>query len=542
MEAVVVLCRDNRDKHEPDACGGREGEDSGVDVLFASAYSLRCDEKQARIGRPYPPLGTLFAAALARSLGYAVRVFDGMLAPSADAFRRELDAHPARLVVIYEDNFNWQSKMCLTRIRERAAEMIRFARPRVDALVCNGSDMSDQPAYYLNAGADAVLLGEGEGTLIELLPILLGANSAGMDSVAGLALPDKDGGFRRTAPRPKLVDLDALPLPAWDLIDLDRYRTYWRQRHGFFSLNLATTRGCPYRCNWCAKPIFGRQYSVRSPENVVEEMKWLETLARPDHYWVADDIFGLVPGWIERFGELAQAAGLHVPLTVQCRPDLMTDATVNGLRKAGCTRVWLGAESGSQSILDAMEKGTTIDQIRQARTRLRKAGIECAFFLQFGYPGETHREIEMTLDMVRDLMPDDIGISISYPLPGTSFHNRIRAQLGDKRNWVDSGDLDMLFAGEYAPEFYRVLHRRVHAEFVTRKALARLGAVGRRPWRLRPGDVRCLARTVRHGWAWWRLRRRCDQLRKIGPAPPNHTPRLPEEAFQTGSNLGSSSV
>ncbi len=482
------------------------------EVLLASTWYLCYDEKQARIGRPYPPLGTLQAAAVVRRLGYSVRVFDSMLATGVEQFGSALAESKAKVIVLYDDNFNWLSKMCLTRMREAAMEMIRIAQGRGRIVLCSGSDMSDHRGRYLTAGADAILLGEGEGTLAELIPKVARGTDSSIDSVAGLALPNGANGYHLTAERDKLVDLDALPLPAWDLVDLDRYRAYWRKRHGYFSLNLVTTRGCPYRCNWCAKPIYGRGYSSRSPENVVEEMRWLNRLARPDHYWMADDVFGLKPGWVERFGVLVEAEGVGVPFTVQCRPDLMSASFVDGLRRAGCTKVWLGAESGSQKILDAMDKGTTLKQIRRARWLLGDAGVECAFFLQFGYPGETMREIEMTLDMLRELMPDDIGISVSYPLPGTPFFERVKAELGDKQNWLDSGDIDMLFAGEYAPEFYHVLHPRVHAEFVTRKAIRKLKGAWTRPWRLRPGHGRCLARALKHGWAWRRLQRRLERL------------------------------
>ncbi len=484
-----------------------------TDVLLASAFYLGFDPKQERIGRPYPPLGTLFAAAVLQREGFDVGVFDAMLAPGVAAFAERLEQDNPRVVVLYEDSFNWLTKMCLSRMRRAAAEMIRAARDRGCTVACNGSDATDRPEHYLDAGSQAVLLGEGESTLVELLP-LMQRQEADLSSVCGLALSNGAGRTRRTAPRERLLDLDILPPPAWELVDLESYRRFWKSRHGYFSLNLATTRGCPYRCNWCAKPIFGRRYSSRSPESVVQEMERLRDLVAPDHYWFADDIFGLKPGWVERFGALVQRGNLRTPFTVQCRPDLIVPSFVDGLRAAGCTTAWLGAESGSQTILDAMDKGTTLEQIRSARRRLRDAGIECAFFLQFGYPGETMREIEMTMDMVRSLMPDDIGISVSYPLPGTPFYERVRSELGDKRNWVDSGDLDMLFAGEFAPAFYRVLLRRVHAEFRTRKAWRALGRHGSRPWRLRPRHIRLALRAARHGRQWLTLRSRLKRLQR----------------------------
>jgi radical SAM superfamily enzyme YgiQ (UPF0313 family) len=203
---------------------------------------------------------------------------------------------------------------------------------------------------------------------------------------------------------------------------------------------------------------------------VVAELKWLKETYHPDHIWFADDIFGLKPGWIEKFGQLAQAHHAVLPFKCLSRADLITPSVVEGLQKAGCQTVWLGAESGAQKILDAMDKGTTVPQIYEARRLLGAAGIKVAFFLQFGYPGETRADVEATLKLVRETLPDDIGISVSYPLPGTKFFERVKAQLGEKQNWTDSADLALLYRGPYPPDFYRVLHRVTHAEFRLRTA------------------------------------------------------------------------
>jgi anaerobic magnesium-protoporphyrin IX monomethyl ester cyclase len=235
-------------------------------------------------------------------------------------------------------------------------------------------------------------------------------------------------------------------------------------------MNMVSTRGCPYRCNWCAKPIYGRRYNSRSPENVAAELKWLKDTYRPDHIWFADDIFGLKPGWIEQFSQLVTRQNAVTPFKCLQRVDLITPEVAQALRRAGCQTVWVGAESGSQKILDAMDKDTQVEDIYRAADLLHRVGIQVCFFLQFGYPGEGWAEIEQTLKMVRECQPDDIGISVSYPLPGTKFYENVKLQLGDKTNWLDSDDLDMLYQGPFVTDFYRVLHHRVHHEFRARKA------------------------------------------------------------------------
>ena len=264
--------------------------------------------------------------------------------------------------------------------------------------------------------------------------------------------------------------LDEVPFAARDLVDVDRYRRSIKEHHGRFSLNLVTTRGCPYHCNWCSKPIWGQRYNARSAENVVEEMVQVRDAYGIDHIWFADDIFGLKPGWIQRFAELVEEHDVRLPFKCLSRPDLLVRKdTAEALGAAGAEEVWIGAESGSQKILDAMEKGTTVEQIVEAADRVHAAGYKVAFFVQFGYPGETMEDIEATLDLIRRARPDDIGISVAYPLPGTPFYDRVSEELGSSTHWVDSSDLAMLFDGPFPTEFYRALHERVHAEYRLRE-------------------------------------------------------------------------
>jgi radical SAM superfamily enzyme YgiQ (UPF0313 family) len=449
-----------------------------VDVLVGQAYYLRFDPKLQAAEQPYAPLGALYAAAWLRERGCSVALFDAMLAESEADWTRALAAARPRVAVIYEDNFNYLTKMCLARMRAAALVMIRAARDLAIPVIVAGSDATDHPEIYLGAGATAVIAGEGEITLGEAVDVLLGSTNVELDLIDGLCLPGGGGALVRTRPREVIRDLEIVPRPAWDLVDVERYRRIWRRRHGYFSMNVSTTRGCPYHCNWCAKPIYGQRYTARTPEAVAGEIAWLKQSYRPDHLWIADDIFGLKPGWIERFQSELARLDAAVPFKCLMRADNVTPAVAAALSQAGCRTVWIGAESGSQRILDAMEKGTRVDQIFTATRLLQARGIEVGFFLQFGYPGETLADIERTLEMVRACAPDDIGISVSYPLPGTRFYERVRAQLGVKQNWTDSDDLALLYRGTYVPEFYRALHAAVHAEFRARRA-ARALAAGR---------------------------------------------------------------
>jgi radical SAM superfamily enzyme YgiQ (UPF0313 family) len=442
-----------------------------VDVLFGQAYFLRFDPKLWEAQQPYAPLGTLYAAAAVRQRGYSVALFDAMLAQSEDEWATSLALHRPRFAVLYEDSFNYLSKMCLLRMREAAMVMIAAARSRGVKVIVAGSDASDHPNLYLDAGADIVVSGEGELTLGEVLDKLTGRFDGPLATIPGICLRAPDGQLLRTSARSLVRDLDTLPDPAWDLVDVERYRSIWMQRHGYFSMNIVTTRGCPYHCNWCVKPIYGQRYTTRSPQHVAAEVERLRAAYRPDHLWIADDIFGLKPEWIEQYASIVAGRGGVVPFKCLMRADGVSEATAQALAAGGCRTVWIGAESGSQRVLDWMEKGTRVEHIETATRRLQARGIEVGFFLQFGYPGETYDDIRLTLDMVRRCRPDDIGVSVSYPLPGTTFYERVKADLGAKQNWIDSGDLAMMYRATYEPDFYRALHALVHAEFRQRRAL-----------------------------------------------------------------------
>lgn len=441
-------------------------------VLLGQSYYLRFDPKLWVTMQPYPPLGTLYAASVLRERGYDVSLFDAMLAESEVEWERALEHYEPYYAVLFEDNFNYLSKMCLSRMRQAAYKMITMAKQHGAIVILCGADATDHAEEYLLAGADYVMIGEGEQTLVDLLAYLDGKSDVNVEDILGLAYRAKDSsGFRRNPRRPDIQHLDDLSFPAWDLVDVDRYRDIWLSRHGYFSMNMVTTRGCPFHCNWCAKPIWGQRYNTRSPENVVAEIKWLKELYAPDHIWFADDIFGLKPGWLTRFAELIQSEGVSIPFKCLSRADLVTrPGEVDALRAAGAHTVWVGAESGAQQVLDAMDKGTRVGQIYQAAKNLQGAGIRVGFFLQFGYPGETWSEIRQTIQMVRECGPDDIGISVSYPMPGTRFFEAVRDQMGTKQNWQDSNDLAMLYHGTYTTAFYRQLHKVVHTEFRARKA------------------------------------------------------------------------
>ncbi len=452
-------------------------------ILFSHSYHLRFDPKQWAIGQPYPPLGTIYAAALMREHGYNVSLYDVMFVQDPQAVRQQLDRQQPDFFVIYDDGFNYLTKMCLTNMREAAFTMCQLAKERGCTVIVSSSDATDHYAEYLAQGADFVIIGEGEQTLLELTERIKGGHT---DFAAIKGLAYKANGKAVTTPgRAVMRDLDVLPLPAWDLVDINLYKETWLKSAGYFSINMSTTRGCPFKCNWCAKPIYGNRYNSRSPQHVVGEMKLLKERYQIDHIWFCDDIFGLKPGWVKEFSRILQEEDLHIKFKIQSRADLLVEeGLVQALASAACDNVWIGAESGSQKILDAMDKGTTIAQIHASTRLMKQYGIKPSFFIQFGYPGETREDILLTINMINELLPHQIGISVSYPLPGTVFYENVKAELQKKTNWTDSDEMALMFRNTFPPAFYKQLHAYVHQNYHKHLAKHNIRQLLRNPFKL----------------------------------------------------------
>ena len=456
-----------------------------MNVLLTHSNHVFHDDKQRRKMEPYPPLQTLLAAAVLRRAGLAVDVCDVALDPPERALKEAIRKAAPCLVVVCEDDFNFLTKMCLSRNRALAFWTAQLAHEHKCPCAVHGSDATDRVDEYLQAGFDYVLIGEVEETLREL------ASGTSPERIAGLAFRDPNTGkTRRTGMRTLQAKLDELPMPAWDLISLDAYRELWLKHHGIFSMNLVSSRGCPFRCNWCAKPIWGNNYHVRSAVQVAKEMLHLKIHYGTDHIWFADDIFALSARWTEEFADAVVQMGAQIPFKMQSRCDLMTRKSVADLKRAGCSTVWMGAESGSQRILDAMEKGTTVEQIYQARANLLNNGIRTGLFLQFGYPGECWNDIESTIRMVENLKPDDVGISVTYPLPGTKLHQLVASGLGNKTNWTESGDLSMMFNGAFSTELYRALAHAIHLQVRSPKSTSLIANAWAAVDALKPANLR----------------------------------------------------
>ncbi len=450
-----------------------------MDILFSHTYFYKMDAKQWKNKTPFPPLGTIYAAALLRKNKYSVSLFDVGLKNDPQELETVLIEAQPKYFVIYDDGFNYLTKMCLTTMREAAFKMIKIAKAQNCIVIVSSSDSTDHYSNYMDHGADFIIYGEGEQTLLNLINTI--SSKQNLESVNGI-FRLADGNIIKNKKRDVLINLDELPMPAWDLIDINNYKKVWKKSRQEFTLNIATTRGCPFHCNWCAKPIYGQRYNSHSPNRIVEMISFLQKEFQVNRFWMCDDIFGLKPNWVQEFRDQLIRQRIKIKYYIQSRADLLLkEDTIEALAESGIEEVWIGAESGSQKILDAMDKGITITQIERSTKLLQSNSINVAFFIQFGYLGETKEDISKTIAMIKRLKPNNIGVSVSYPLPDTPFYEKVKDQFKTKRNWKDSDDLAMLFKGTFNQGYYRKLQRITHKEFRISKGFENLQKFLRHP-------------------------------------------------------------
>lgn len=423
------------------------------DILFTNAYHISDDRHEQITMRPYPPLGPLYIAAYLRRHGYGVAYFDSVFETNEEALAATMQRLDPAVVGV----------SALVIGRETAREQIRLAKEQGRTVIAGGPDPSIVPGTYLRYGADYVVLGEGEYTALELLDSLSGRSARPIEEIQGIAFL-RDGEVKFTRARERIKDLDSLPWPARDLIDLSPYLAAWRTRHGYSSVHLLTSRGCPFRCNWCSKGVYGKTFRARDPHDVAKEMRWLIDTYQPERLWIADDLIGVQKRWVSAWKDAVLEADATIPFECLSRADLLTPQMVAELRQIGCFRIYFGAESGSQRILDAMQKDTRVEEIYAASAMLKEAGIERGFFMMLGYPPEDVSDIALTVKMLMDIVPEMVGFSVAYPLEGTPFHEKVQAQLlPHAQQWRGSNENRVMFNAAYSTQFYAATIQYIQA-------------------------------------------------------------------------------
>lgn len=416
-----------------------------ADLLLTHGYFLAEDAKEQAVMKPYPPLGLLYLAAYLKRAGVGVDVFDTTFA-TRHALAARLATPPAGVLGIYTNLIT----------RPSVVEIIARARTHGWTVVLGGPEAANYPAEYLARGADVVVVGEGEETMGALLPALAERGPHRLHDIAGTVFRDETGAVVSNPSRPQIRDLDTLPWPDREAIDIGRYVDVWREHHGAGSVNLITARGCPYRCRWCSHAVFGYTHRRRSAGGTADELEFLVGRYRPDMVWYADDVFTIHHRWLYDYAAELKRRGLRVPFETISRADrMMEEDVLRTLAEMGCARIWVGAESGSQRILDAMERGVTVEQVQFAVRAARRHGIEVGMFLMWGYDGETVDDIAATVEMVKRAEPDVFLTTVAYPIKSTPYFDALGDRVVATREWDAATDRDYDVRGRYSRELYR---------------------------------------------------------------------------------------
>jgi anaerobic magnesium-protoporphyrin IX monomethyl ester cyclase len=411
-------------------------------VLLTHAYFLAEDPKEQQIMKPYAPLGLLYISAYLRKQGFDVDIYDSTFRSKSDLFAI-LESGPPAIVGVYAN--------LMTRVN--ALEIIVRAKQAGWKVIAGGPEPANYPEQYLRSGADVVVMGEGELTVEKLL--LSPFDRALWPEIGGLIFQGADGAVVRTGSAPLIKDLDVQPWPDRERIDMKKYLETWRTFHGKGSVSLITARGCPYRCNWCSHSVYGMTHRRRSPKAVVSEIEWILERYNPEILWFADDVFTIHHGWLFEFAKEMKRKRLSVPFECITRADRVNEAVAATLAELRCFRIWIGSESGSQRILDAMQRGVSIQQVRSAVQLVKANGIETGMFLMWGYEGEEIEDIEQTVAHAKACHPDICFTTVSYPIKGTPYYDRVASRLVNLEPWSRSTDRDIRIKGRHSRRFYQ---------------------------------------------------------------------------------------
>ncbi|MCB9232659.1 MAG: B12-binding domain-containing radical SAM protein [Bacteroidia bacterium] len=417
-------------------------------LLLSHGYFIGEDPKEQLIMRPYPPLGLLSISAFLKQKGIPNTIFDTTFSSMA-AFQAYLLEHKPRYLALY---VNLMTKLNILK-------MIRFVREREELkgmrIILGGPEVTHHIEPFLQHGADFIVLGEGEETLYDLVSTLDTPWNPFMDRIQGIAFRNMNGEVVQTPAREKIKDLDHLPVPNREGIELQKYLDTWKKHHGYSMISVSTMRGCPYTCKWCSRAVYGLSYRRRSPALVARELAQLKSKYNPDAIWFVDDVFTVSHKWLREFADEVRRQDAVIPYECITRADRMNEEVVDLLVRTGCFRVWIGAESGSQKVLDLMDRRVQASQVREMIQLAQAKGLEAGTFIMLGYPGEEWEDIVATRDHLVAAIPDLFTITVAYPIKGTELYTEVENHLIKPLPWESSTDRDKDFVRPYSHKFYQ---------------------------------------------------------------------------------------
>jgi anaerobic magnesium-protoporphyrin IX monomethyl ester cyclase len=436
-----------------------------MNILLTHGYFLHEDEKEKKIMRPYVPLGILYISAWLEKNGYENEIFDSTFS-SFDQLSATIENNKPRIVAIYT---NLMTKLNVLRI-------IKYIKSRPELyqtkIVLGGPEVRNHADNFLQHGADFIVLGEGEESMLELTNYIINGEGS-ISAIAGIIYKDATGGLCKNKEREKLKDLDRLPLPNRQKVNLQLYFDAWKEKHGTSSITLNTMRGCPYSCKWCSRAVYGASYRRRTPAHVADEIAWIQENYSVDSIWFVDDVFTISHKWLAAFNAELKSRKLKVAYECITRADRMNEEVVKQLKESGCFRVWIGAESGSQKVIDLMDRRVEVEQVRDMIHMAKRYGIQAGTFIMVGYPGETKEDIFETARHLKSSDPDHFTITVAYPIKGTPLYEEVESRFMEQLSWDNSTDRDIDFKRTYTRRYYDYAVKMISNEVYFRKALKR---------------------------------------------------------------------
>jgi len=422
-----------------------------MSIVLTHAYYLSADVKEQRIMKPYPPLGLLYISGFLNNHHIENHVFD----TTFSTIKKQLNFIESKkpdIVAIYA---NLMTKVDVLKLVHILKNDAIYGFPKI---VLGGPDVTYNSENYLNAGAQYLVIGEGEETMLELHEAI--TQKKDIHTIKGIAYLGKDK-VVKTPARTKMKDLSKLPLPNRKAINMQPYLDTWKNNHGTSSMTVSTQRGCPYTCKWCSTAVYGQSYRRRPAHLVVQELAMLKQEYNPDAIWFVDDVFTVSHKWLGEFHQEVIKQGTIIPFECITRAERLNNEVLQQLKEAGCYRIWIGAESGSQKIVDAMDRRVKVETVREAIQKTNELGIETGTFIMVGYPGEDEKDIRETIHHLKVANPTHFTITVAYPIKGTALYNEIENDITLQPEWNTSTDRDIDFKRTYHRKFYDNAVRRV---------------------------------------------------------------------------------
>lgn len=424
-----------------------------LNILFTHGYFLREDLKELRIMKPYVPLGILYVSSYLEKFGFQNEVFDSTFS-TFEILKNHLNKTVPDVIAIYT---NLMTKINVLKIIKyiKSEPLLHGTK-----IILGGPEVRNHAKNFLTSGADFIVLGEGEQTTLELVTAISESKTAEaltfkLSVIKGIAYIE-NADIVITNERPLIKDINSLPYPNRSKINFEPYLNGWKLNHGYSMMSMSTMRGCPYTCKWCSRAVYGGTYRRRSPSLVVEEMKFIKSNYNPDMIWFVDDVFTIHHKWLEEFKNEVKKQNALIPYEIISRADRLNENIIKSLKESGCFRIWIGAESGSQKIIDAMDRRVDVIKTREMINLTKDYGIEAGTFIMLGYPGETKKDIQETIEHLVKSNPSQFTITVAYPIKGTELYNEVSHDiLTQNIDWETSTDRDLDFKRTYPKQYYQ---------------------------------------------------------------------------------------